>query len=75
MSNEAKATEFGRMVFSDYIVITKNGQIINFYCDSGDEECDVEWRWVDTIFQAIVTEYGLSIESIQKLFYARNMSI
>lgn len=66
---------YGRIVLKEgWVVITKNGQAINFYADCGDEDCDEQWQWVDTIFQAIVTEYGVNYESIDKTFYCRTIN-
>lgn len=61
---------YGRMVLKEgWIIITKNGQAINFYADCGNIAFDDEWRWVNSLFQAIVTEHGLNYESIDKYFY------
>jgi len=64
--------EYGRIVLQEgWIIITKHGQAINFYANCGDESLDSEWQWVDSVFQAIVTEYGVNYESIDKLFYCK----
>ena len=66
---------YGRIILEEgWVVITKNGQVINFYADAGDEDCDKEWQWVDAIFQAIVTEYGVNYDSVDRLFRARRMN-
>lgn len=63
---------YGRIVLKEgWVIITKNGQAINFYADCGNILMDEEWRWVDSVFQAIVTEYGLNYGSIDKFFYCK----
>lgn len=68
--------KYGRIILEKegWVIITKNDQVINFYADCGDEECDVQWQWVDPIFQAIVTEYGVNYESIDRLLGLREMN-
>lgn len=64
---------YGRIVLVEgWVVITQNGQVINFYADAGDEDCDKQWQWIDPLFQAIVTECGVNETSILKLFYIRD---
>lgn len=69
----ATENNYGRIVLEEgWIVITKNGQVINFYADAGDERCDERWQVIDPIFQAIVVEYGINYSSIDKTFRVRH---
>tara|TARA_B110000285_G_C14928523_1_gene516226 strand:- start:231 stop:425 length:195 start_codon:yes stop_codon:yes gene_type:complete len=59
---------YGRIENDGWVVIMKNNQAINFYADSGDISHDLPWRWIDTVFQAIATEYGIRTAIETKLY-------